>query len=107
MAVEVADDLPADDLPADDAFVSVMGCSLHARSGERVLTSTTTTWEGSDRGGVPRGWLRLRISLAMSPFDEPEFDEDASSLSQHIRIQCWPAPPTDPVRLKERYSDPQ
>jgi hypothetical protein len=86
--------------PAEDkaAFDTVTECSLRAGSGELVVTSPTWGWEDADRVSVPPGWLRLRISLTRSPFDE--FDEDDPDHRQHIRIQCWPAPLTGPVLIK-------
>ncbi|MEV4129374.1 hypothetical protein [Nocardia sp. NPDC049707] len=89
---------PADD---KDAFDTVTECSLRADSGALRLTSPTYGEDDGDLVRVPRGWLRLRVSLTRSPDDE-EYGEDSDDPAdwQHVRIQCWPAEPTDAVLVK-------
>jgi hypothetical protein len=87
--------------PADDSasFQHVTECSLRADSGELVVTAPTYGPDDGDRVPVPAGWLRLRTSLAWSPFDDDEIDGLDDS-ARRIRIQCWLAPPTSAVLIK-------
>ncbi|NIH78924.1 hypothetical protein [Amycolatopsis viridis] len=86
VTIDVTDVAPADD---KDAFDIVTECSLRAASGALRLTSPTYGEDDGDLVTVPRGWLRLRLSLTRTPGDWP-----------HVRIQCWPAEPTDAVLVK-------
>jgi hypothetical protein len=92
VAVEVTNGPPGDDR---DAFEHVTECSVRADSGQLVVTAPTYGEDDGDRVGVPAGWLRLRISLTSSPFE----DEDPSG-PQHVRVRCWPAAPADAVLVK-------
>ncbi|MEV6320777.1 hypothetical protein AB0M45_06190 [Nocardia sp. NPDC051787] len=98
VTIDVTDAPPADD---KDAFGTVTECSLRADSGTLRLTCPTYGEEDGDLVTVPRGWLRLRVSLTRSP-DDADYDEDSDDSAdlQHIRIQCWPAEPSDAVLVK-------
>jgi len=89
VTIDVTDATPADD---KDAFDTVTECSLRADSGALRLTSPTYGEDDGDLVTVPRGWLRLRVSLTRSPDDPAD--------RQHVRIQCWPAEPTGAVMVK-------
>ncbi|WP_327110744.1 hypothetical protein OHB12_23545 [Nocardia sp. NBC_01730] len=98
VTIDVTDAPPADD---KDAFGTVTECSLRADSGTLRLTCPTYGEDDGDLVTVPKGWLRLRVSLARS-VDNEEYDEDSDDPAgrQHIRIQCWPAEPADAVVVK-------
>ncbi|WP_067674325.1 hypothetical protein [Nocardia miyunensis] len=98
VTIDVTATPPADDM---DAFDTVTECGLRADSGTLRLTSPAYGEDDGDLVTVPRGWLRLRVSLTRSPDDE-EYDEDSDDPAdrQHIRIQCWPAAPTGAVLVK-------
>ncbi|WP_067839966.1 hypothetical protein [Nocardia lijiangensis] len=90
VTIDVADVPPPDD---KDSFDTVTECSLRADSGALRLASPAYGEDDGDLVTVPRGWLRLRVSLTRSPDSDP-------ADWQHIRIQCWPAEPTDAVLVK-------
>jgi hypothetical protein len=101
VTVEVTDGPPADDA---NAFEHVMECSLRANAGQLVVTAPTYGEDDGDRISVPGGWVRLRMSLARSPFDEQQLDEGDGLVDpakwQRVRIQCWPAARTDAILIK-------
>ncbi|WP_330231292.1 hypothetical protein OHA40_01620 [Nocardia sp. NBC_00508] len=103
VTIDVTDGPPADD---KDAFDTVTECSLRADSGTLRLTSPTYGENDGDLVTVPTGWLRLRVSLTRS-IDDEEYDEDSDDPAdrRHIRIQCWPAEPSDAVLVKGWNSD--
>lgn len=98
VAVDVTDAPPAAD---EDSFDTVTECSLRADSGTLRLTCPSYDEDEGDLVEVPRGWLRLRVSLTRSPMDE-EADDDSDDPAdrQHIRIQCWPAERANAVLVK-------
>jgi hypothetical protein len=93
VTVDVADAPPA---PDADAFEHVVECSLQSPSGRLRLTSPTYGEDDGDRFDVPAGWLRLRISLIHSPFDEFSPGVDPVPL----RLQLWPSAPAPPELIK-------
>ncbi|MGW4354252.1 hypothetical protein ACWELJ_19410 [Nocardia sp. NPDC004582] len=98
VSIDVTGVAPADD---NDAFDTVTECSLRADSGVlRIACPTFGTGDG-DPVWVPKGWLRVRVSLTKSP-DDDEYGEDSDDPAdwQHVRIQCWPAEPADAVLIK-------
>ncbi|WP_157555257.1 hypothetical protein [Nocardia crassostreae] len=101
VGIEVIGGPPDGDL---EGFDTVTECSLRADSGLLRLTSPTYGLEDGDLVAVPRGWLRLRVSLTRSPDDETpewsdEYPEDPAA-RQHIRVQCWSSEQGGAVLLK-------
>ncbi|MEV3964524.1 hypothetical protein AB0M34_27180 [Nocardia sp. NPDC050193] len=98
VVIEVSGAAPVDDT---DAFDTVTECSLRAGSGTLRLTSPTC---GEDDGAlvtVPKGWLRLRVSLTTSPMSQEYGQEsDDPADRQRVRIQCRPAEPAEAVLVK-------
>lgn len=99
VTVEVGDAVPVDD---SHAFDTVFEFSLRVDSGR--LTVTSPTWgrgRDVDQVPVPRGWLRIRVSLSVSPFDHNDDSElDDPESWRRIRIQCRPGDRADPVLIK-------
>ncbi|MEU1521270.1 hypothetical protein ABZ413_03585 [Nocardia rhamnosiphila] len=98
VVIEVSGAAPVDDT---DAFDTVTECSLRSGSGTLRLTSPTYGEDDGDLVTVPKGWLRLRMSLTNSPMSQ-EFDQESDDPAgrQRVRIQCWPAEPADAVFVK-------
>ncbi|KZM72590.1 hypothetical protein IU500_03300 [Nocardia terpenica] len=75
-------------------FDAVLEFSLRVDSGYLVVSSPTWVPDADDRVTVPRGWLRLRVSIACNPFEnEPDYDDDPDDpvARQRLFIHCWPA----------------
>lgn len=117
VTVEVTDGPPTVD---QDAAEVVAECSLRADSGQLIMTDPVSGREDAPLVSVPRGWLRLRTSLAWwpDPWKEPRTevvdadnldessippylrDEPTVKVLQRVRIHLWPAAPADPVLIK-------
>jgi len=99
VTIDTTDGPPAED---KDTSATVSECSLRADSGAVRLSCPTYGDDDGDLVTVPNGWLRLRVSLTREPHSGEEYGgyTDDPADRQHVRIQCWPAEPSDPVLLK-------
>jgi hypothetical protein len=105
VSVEVLTSRPAGD---DAGFDHVIEVSLRSDSGRLVVMGCTDYEPDAARIDVPAGWLRLRA--AKSNLDQAyALDIDSDEVPQtmeRIRIQVWPAEPTDAVVVK-RWAEPE
>jgi hypothetical protein len=97
IVMEVLDGPPVDDR---HAFEDVAECSLRSESGVLLLTSPTYGIGDGEPVTVPAGWLRLRVSSPWESFGDGAHEVVDQDDPPRMRLQCWPAPPADPVLIK-------
>ncbi|WP_079035078.1 hypothetical protein [Streptomyces hirsutus] len=106
--VAVSVDLLASEPDGDSTeFDHVVEASLHVPSGRLVVMGCTDYLPEAPRFEAPAGWIRVRASrgnLANAFRADIESDETPETTEQ-LRLQAWPAPPTDPQIIK-RWSQP-